>query len=135
CSQPGVIMEALVVLLVFGFSASAEPAKINVDDVMRYAPAEAEVFAYVNFDAVVQPTWDWLTNDLTKQKFAQGEEFKSTVADARAELEQGMAELRQFSGVDVMKDVHYGAIWFSGFDFKSGKIEFLALLNGNFPDD
>lgn len=131
------VMEAFIFLLVFGLNAVGEPSQpANPAEVMRYAPAQADVFVHANIDAIVQPGWKWL-NDLQNEAFIKNSpDVSRELANGLQKIEGAAKAFEQETGVDLFKDIQHASFWYRADSATDDDaISLLFSIKGSFKAD
>ncbi|OIP37384.1 MAG: hypothetical protein AUK47_13645 [Deltaproteobacteria bacterium CG2_30_63_29] len=128
-------MQIALAIFLLGLTAAQTPPEIDATALLSQGPEQADVFVYFNVDAVAEPGWNWLTEDLAGQPFLKtSPELENKVKEGLEQMKEGLQTLTTMSGIDPLKDVHYGAVWFKVNDLDKEDFELLVVVDGNFAD-
>ena len=113
----------------FGISANANaPASAEV---MKYAPASADYFAYVDLEAIVPGNYKVLAALPKQASVKANRQVAKAINEIVNQAETGRMMLKQLTGVDPITDVKSAALWVNLPD--AGDPIAIIAVRGNFP--
>lgn len=122
----------LLLLSLTGFGAQENPNAPSAQEVMKYAPAEADVMLYLDAEAVLPGNWKFLTS-LRDDRVVKGvPDLHRAVGTAIAAAEGFRQIAAAQYGFDPVTDVKSVAAWIA---VKPEDSPLLVVVRGKFPPD
>lgn len=126
-------IEFLTALLALGgFGVDANPRAPSAAEVLRYAPADADVMVHVDLAALVPKNYAALAALPTQPGFADTE-LGPKLAGALQKAEMGRGMVKGMTGLDLVDDVRSATVWLR--IPQEGEPEMLGVVRGDIPRD
>jgi hypothetical protein len=134
----GVAFEGLFFLfLLAGAGGGApNPKAPTAQEVLRYAPAEAELMAYADVASLMPQARQLLDAAANHALVKALPELRAGLAMIRTQVDEGLSQVRSTFGIDPIKDVSWAAL-FVQYPTTPGRTDpaFLVQIHGTFPPD
>ena len=132
-SPIGFIELITILVTMSGFGVSQNPNAPSPDEVMKYAPAKADLMVHVDLQAVLPGNYKVLTTMANHELLKKQPDLRRQVQEELGQLEQGLLLVKGFTGIDLINDVHSATAWLAM--TKAGPPEGILVVRGNFPAD
>ena len=128
------ISELVAVLMTLaGIGISPNSANPSTDDILRYAPKDAEIAAFVDVAAVAPSNYQSFAK-LPSHKLIQSDRhLHNKLKQQLRELDGYRSFVRNMGGFDPINDIRWVAMWVHNPTGSAPRP--LAVVNGNFPPD
>ena len=130
----GVVELFLVALIGFGQSGIKETKSgATAAQVMVYAPPQTDVFAYLDWQAVIPGLWDTIFS-FEKQPHAKELAVDLNIAESRSVLKRQLDMFSERVGLNPIRDIDWFAMWLSfGTTSQDRDVQMLFALRASFP--
>jgi hypothetical protein len=123
----------LLLLALSGFGVQQNPNAPGSAEVLKYAPADADLMVYLDAEAVLPGNWKFLTGLATDPALEGADELRRNIQSGIALAEGGRTTVKSMLGFDPIHDVKSAAVFLTV--KAKGDPDVLIVVRGNFPAD
>ena len=129
---PGFLELVVLLTTLGGFGVDANPKAPSGNEVMKYAPADADFMLHVDMQAVLPRNYNFLKSLPTNKQIAAKAAAKKVVEDAIREIDIGVNMAKGALQLDPINDLHSMTVWAKL--PSAGQPEVLLIVRGKVTD-